>query len=322
MINFLAKNTAWLGQHMFFIVLSGLIAGFLIPLPDSPALRATVVGSFGYMTFVTALGTSLKEFLRVLKKPVIPLWILVLIHVVSPCIAWLAGLFFFSGDPYTQLGYLIAASTPIGVTSVIWTALTGGSVSVALVAVTLDTLLVPVMLPFFFKAVIGQTLQIDYLQMMVQLFAMITIPSIAGMLIHDHGRSDMLPKSLKVIGNFIAKLAFFAVIFINAALVGPDIAWDLSTLKIVLVTMFLVALGYAMGYLGSLVFKNRSREVALAMIYCVGLRNASFGVVLALTFFPHAVAIPVTMTILYQQPFAAIIPYFFGSTGNKDQGAT
>lgn len=322
MINSLAKITAWLGQHMFFIVLSGLIAGFLIPLPDSPALRAIVVGSFGYMTFVTALGTSLKEFLRVLKKPVIPLWILVLIHGVSPCIAWLTGLCFFSGDPYTQLGYLIAASTPIGVTSVIWTALTGGSVSVALVAVTLDTLLVPIMLPFFFKAVIGQTLQIDYLQMMVQLFAMITIPSIAGMLIHDHGRKDMLPQSLKVIGNFIAKLAFFVVIFINASLVGPDIAWDLSTLKIVLVTMFLVALGYAMGYLGSLIFKSRSREVALAMIYCVGLRNASFGVVLALTFFPHAVAIPVTMTILYQQPFAAIIPYFFGSAGNEDQGAT
>ncbi len=311
MINYLARVTAWLGQHMFFIVLSALLIGFLTPLPDSPALRAIVVGSFGYMTFVTALGTSLKEFLRVLKKPVIPLWILVLIHGVSPFIAWLTSLLLFSGDHYTQLGYLVGASTPIGVTSVIWTALTGGSVSVALVAVTLDTLIVPIMLPFFFKAVIGQTLQINYMQMMVQLLAMITVPSIVGMLIHDYGRKDILPESIKVIGNFISKVAFFVVIFINAALVGPDITWDLSTLKIVLATMFLVAAGYSTGYLGSFVCKNRSREIALAMIYCVGLRNASFGVVLALTFFPHAVAIPVTMTILYQQPFAAIIPYLF-----------
>ncbi|WP_371371528.1 bile acid:sodium symporter family protein [Sporomusa aerivorans] len=311
MITYLTRVTAWLGQHMFYIVLSALLLGFLIPIPDSPALRAIVLGSFGYMTFVTALGTSLKEFLRVLKKPVIPLWILVLIHIISPLIAWLTGILLFTGDHNIQLGYLVAAATPIGVTSVIWTAITGGNVSVALVAVTLDTLIVPVMLPFFFKMVIGQALQIDYMQMMLQLLIMITLPSLAGMIIHDYGRKDMLPDSLKAIGNFFSKVAFFVVIFINSALVGPDITWDLSTLKIVIVTMLLVAAGYFTGYLGSLFFKSRSKEIALAMIYCVGLRNASFGVVLALTFFPHAVAIPVTMTILYQQPFAAIIPYFF-----------
>lgn len=312
MINFLARITAWLGQHMFYIVLSGLLFGFLIPIPDSPAVRALAVGAFGYMTFVTALSTSLKEFIQVLKKPVIPLWILVLIHIATPLLAWLTALVFFSGSHYTQLGYLVGASTPIGVTSVIWTAIAGGSVTIALVAVTLDTLIVPVLLPFFFKAVVGQTLQLNYWEMMFQLLVMITIPSLIGMLIHDYGKKDILPPSVKVIGNFFAKVAFFIVIFINASIVGPDISWDLSTLKIVLVTMCLVASGYFMGYLGSRIFKDRSREIAVAMIYCVGLRNASFGVVLALTFFPHEVAIPVTMTILFQQPFAAIIPHFLG----------
>ena len=311
MITCLARITTWLGQHLFYIVLSGLLLGFLMPLSDSQALRTLAVGAFAYMTFVTALNTSLKDFLRVLKKPVIPLWILVLIHIVTPLNAYLTGLLLFSGDHYTQLGYLVATSTPIGVTSVIWTALAGGSVTIALVAVTLDTLIVPIMLPVFFKAVIGQTLQIDYLQMMVQLLSMITLPSITGMVIHDYGQKELLPPSLKVVGKFLARVAFFIVIFINTAIVGPDISWDLSTLKIVLVTMFLVAAGYFLGYLGSFVFKTRSKEIALAMIYCVGLRNASFGVVLALTFFPHAVAVPVIMTILYQQPFAAIIPYFF-----------
>lgn len=310
MIIYLAQLTAWLGQHMFYIVLSALFLGFLIPVPDSQALRTLAIGAFAYMTFITALGTSLKEFLRVLKKPVVPLWILVLIHLVTPFIAYLTGILLFSGDHYTQLGYLVGTSTPIGVTSVIWTAIAGGSVTVALVAVTLDTLIIPLILPFFFKVIIGQALQIDYLQMMLQLLFMITIPSVVGMLIHDYGKKDILPDFIKIIGNFLSKAAFFVVIFINAAIVGPDISWDFSTLKIVLVTMVVVAAGYFLGYLGSFVFKERSKEVTLAMIYCVGLRNASFGVVLALSFFPHEVAIPVTMTILYQQPFAAIIPYF------------
>ncbi|MDF2874162.1 MAG: bass: bile acid transporter [Sporomusa sp.] len=316
MVNCLEKVTAWLGQRMFLIVLSALLIGFISPISDSAALRAIVIGAFAYMTFVTALDTSFKEFLQVLKRPVIPIWILMLIHIVSPLIAWLTGLILFAGNQSVQLGYLLGASTPIGVTSVIWTALTQGNVSIALVAVTLDTLIVPVMLPFFFKVVIGQTLHIDYVQMMVQLLLMVTVPSILGMTLHDYSREILTPV-IKTAASFISKIAFFAVIFVNAAIVGPSISWDISTLKIVLITMFLVAAGYLIGFLGSYVFKDRSKETALAMIYCVGLRNISFGLVLALTFFPPPVAVPITMFILFQQPFAAMIPYLFQKINKK-----
>lgn len=310
MINCLAKLTAWLSQHMFLIVLSALLFGFFSPLADSASLRTVVIGAFAYMTFVTALDISFKEFLQVLKKPLIPIWILILIHIISPLIAWLTGLSLFADNPNVQLGYLIGASTPIGVTSVIWTALTQGSVSIALVSVTLDTLVVPVMLPFFFQIVIGQVLQIDYMQMMFQLLLMVTIPSLLGMALHDYS-STLLTPAVKIIAGFIAKLAFFAVIFVNAAIVGPSISWDLATLKIVFITMLLVAAGYLTGFLGSCLLRDRSKETALAMIYCVGLRNISFGLVLALTFFPPPVAVPITMFILYQQPLAAVIPYLF-----------
>ncbi|MGL5513050.1 MAG: bile acid:sodium symporter family protein, partial [Sporomusa sp.] len=215
-----------------------------------------------------------------------------------------------SGNHSTQIGYLVASSTPIGVTSVIWTALTQGNVSIALVAVTLDTLIVPVMLPFFFKIVIGQELQIDYMHMVLQLLLMITIPSILGMTLHDCSHRIVAPP-VKTVAAFFSKIAFFAVIFINAALIGADIAWDVSTLKIILTTMLLVAVGYFTGFLGSYAFENRSKETTLAMIYCVGLRNIGFGMVLALSFFPPAVAVPITMFMLFQQPFAAIIPYVF-----------
>lgn len=218
MLNLFAKWNEWLGHHMFYIVLSGLFIGFVIPLPDSPALRMIVVGSFAYMTFITALGTSFKEFLKVLKNPVIPAWIIILIHIVSPFIAWLVGWALFTTDQYTRLGYLVGASTPIGVTSVIWTALTNGAVSVSLVAVTLDTLIVPVMLPLFFKIIIGQSLQIDYVQMMLQMLWMVTIPSLLGMAIHDYSNGKVTDLT-KHAGGFISKIAFFLVIFINAAIV-------------------------------------------------------------------------------------------------------
>lgn len=310
MLTCLTKITAWLSQRMFLIVLSALLCGFLAPLSDSAILRTVVIGAFAYMTFVTALDISFKEFLQVLKKPLIPIWILILIHIISPLIAWLTGLSLFAGNHNVQLGYLIGASTPIGVTSVIWTAMTQGNVSIALVSVTLDTLVVPVMLPFFFQIVIGQVLQLDYMQMMFQLLLMVTVPSLLGMALHDYS-STLLTPAIKIVAGFISKIAFFTVIFINAAIVGPSISWDIATLKIVLITMLLVGAGYFTGFLGSYLLRDRSKATTLAMIYCVGLRNISFGLVLALTFFPPPVAVPITMFILYQQPFAAVIPYLF-----------
>ncbi len=58
-------------------------------------------------------------------------------------IAFLLGHFFFARDFYTQLGFLIGATVPVGVASIIWTSVTGGNTALALATVTLDTILTP-----------------------------------------------------------------------------------------------------------------------------------------------------------------------------------
>lgn len=298
---------AWINSHMFLVTLAALIAGFFIRVPDSPALRVTVVALFGYMTFVTSLTISVKNFVRILHQPWLPLWSLLLIHVGSPLIAWGVGAFFYADDPHTKLAYLIFASLPVGVTSVIWASITQGNVALSLVTVTLDTLVVPIFLPLYFKLVVGQAVELSYGKMMLELLVMITIPSLLGMGLHDwtQGRAAAFAKGS---GGLLSKAGFFIVIFINATLVAPEIVWNASMLKILLVTFLVVIAGYYLGYLGSLTVKGRPRDVQMTMLYNVGLRNLSFGLVLALTYFPPAVAIPMTMGILYQQPVAAIIP--------------
>jgi predicted Na+-dependent transporter len=309
-MEFFALWNEWLSKRMFLIVLSGLFLGFTLGMPEMPGLRTTVGVLFAYMTFITSLGTSFREFLKVLSRPYIPLWILLLIHVVTPLFAWLLGAIFYPEDHYTRLGYMVVAAVPIGVTSIIWTALNKGNVAVSLVAVTLDTLITPVLLPLFLKYIVGQSLQIDYTQMAMQLLWMITIPSVAGMLLYDFtdGKSNSFAKN---IGGFTSKVAFFFVIFINAAMVSPSITWALPVLKMLLVSMLLVAIGYLIGFLGSFIFPQRTQEIIYAMIYSVGLRNISFGVVLAITFFPAPVALPIILGMLFQQPIAAVIPHLF-----------
>lgn len=300
----------WLGKRMFLLVLSAMAMGFYLKAPDTPTLRAAVIAFFAYMTFITALSTSFRQFVKVLRRPAAPLWILVLVHGVTPLVAWLAGIIFYPTDLYIRMGYLVGASIPIGVTSLIWTSLVKGNSSVSLVAITLDTLITPVFLPLFFKAFIGQTVQIDYLKMVLELLAMITLPSLIGMILHDWSEGR-LAGFAKGIGGFTSKLAFFGVIFINALLVLSELTFDLSLVKALLVTLGVSASGYFIGYLGSFALRERSPEMIMTMIYNVGMRNISTGLVLALAYFPPAAAIPIITSMLYQQPLAAIIPHIY-----------
>jgi predicted Na+-dependent transporter len=310
-----------LGKNMLFIVLVGLLTGFLLRLPDSPMLRFAVVALFGYMTFVTSLTISLQRFLQVLKHPWVPLWALCLIHVISPLLAWVVGYVFYPEDFYTRLGYLICAAIPAGVTSIIWTSLTKGNVAVSLVTVTLDTLIVPILMPLYLRFIVGQNLQLDYAHMVVQLVCMITLPSLLGILLHDWTDGRVV-NFAKGIGGLSSKLGFFMVIVINASIVAPAIEWNVALMKTLFVTLFMVMFSYFLGYLGTLCLKDRSYAMTTTMIYNVGLRNLSFGLVLALSYFPPAAAIPVTLGMLFQQPIAALIPHIYKQPDTSPLGKT
>lgn len=309
-MDFFSQWNSWLGKRMFLLSVTALLLGFAVNIPDSPTLRILVMALFAYMTLITALETSLKKFVTVLSQPWVSLWVLFLAHLVTPLIAWTVGYLAFPEDVNIRLGYLICASIPVGVTSIIWTSLVGGNVAVSLVTVTLDTLFAPAFLPVFFMVAIGHAIHIDYVEMALQLLWMITIPSVTGMLLHDltQGKVTAFAKGF---GGFTAKIGFFLVIFFNATVVAPGIAWNLSVLKMALVTLFMVIVGYTIGYLGSFALKNRSAETTLAMIYNVGLRNISAGLVLALTHFPSQVVVPMALFILFQQPLASLVPYVF-----------
>lgn len=315
MLNFSNYND-WLSKRMFLLVLSALILGVFVRIPSGIDIKSLAIFLFAYMTFMTALSTSLKQFIQVIKKPLVPLWILSLVHLVTPIIALCIGNIFYADDPSMRLGYLISAAVPIGVTNIIWTSIARGNVPVALVAVTLDTFIVPFFIPAYFQFIAGQAVTIDYITMVKDLMFMVTIPSLLGMIICDitKGKSESFSKG---IGGFTSKIVFFLVIFINASAIVPQIIWDIAIAKTIFVTFLMVALGYTLGYLGSFLLKDRSREMALTMTYNVGMRNIVFGVVIAMTYFSPTTALPIILGMLFQQPIAAMITYFSNKKGGN-----
>ncbi|MFZ3131021.1 MAG: bile acid:sodium symporter, partial [Desulfosporosinus sp.] len=158
-------------------------------------------------------------------------------------------------DPTIRVGLLILASVPVGVTSIMWTSIVKGDVSLTLVVVTLDTLIVPVWLPTFFQLIVGKTIHIEFWHMMVQLLMMVTLPSLAGMIINDAARGKPTAYA-KSVGGLTAKIALFAVIMINTAEVGPAIHWNISLVRMLFVILLMAICGYSPGFLGSYIYRK------------------------------------------------------------------
>lgn len=298
------KLHAWLSRHIFHCVLLSLAGGYFFPLTATPGLRFSVMLLFGYMTFVTGLTTSFRDFVKIARKPGIPLYTLGVIHIATPLLAWVAGRIFFPDQPLVQLGYLLGAAIPVGVTSVIWTSLVGGNVAMALVTVTMDTLIAPILLPLFILLVAGVSVELDYAKMLTDLLIMITLPSIAGMLLCDAsgGKTRSFASGF---GGVLSRLAFFGVIFLNATFIAPSISWNALVIKLLGVTGLLVAAGYLLGYFaGKLI--HAEPDAVLAIIYTTGMRNIATGLVIAMNYFTPETALPLALFMLFQQPLAAL----------------
>lgn len=310
MNSFYTKANQWLSKNMFVYVATAIALGFMIPITNSPLTSAIATFLFAYMTFISALKTTYQDVIRILTRPLIPLWIIVLIHGVSPLIAWGVGQWLYPEDFFMRVGLLVGATIPIAVTSIIWTSIAQGDVTLALVTVTLDTLLVPILIPVFFKLVLGTSIALDYGNMIIRLFLMVVVPSVLGMVVNEmtKGRLDNFASSL---GGFTSKVAAFLVILINSSIVLPNIQWNAAVFKMMVIVLVLVSMNYLIGYLGSFIIKERSKETVAAVVYNVGMRNTGFGSVLAIAYFPPEVAIPIILTLLYQHPIAAIISYLF-----------
>jgi len=311
----------WLASHMFFVVLAAVGAGFALAIPKTPAVSALVAWLFAYMTFVSALDASLRDFFQVLRRPWIAVWVLLLIHVATPLIAWLAGHLAYPHDAYVRMGFLINASNPIAVTSLIWTSLTGGDVTLSLAAITLDTLISPFFLPVFFTAIAGHAVDINYLAMFWQLILMVTLPSLAGMLVHDLTQGKLAAFTASV-GGLSSKAAVFLIVFFNAAAIAPQLHWNLWLAKLLAVILLLVASGYLLGFAGSFLLRERRPETVIALIYNVGMRNIAFGAVLALAYFPTPVAVPAALGSLFQQPLAGLVAHWLPRLLPRGQDAS
>ncbi len=298
---------AFLEPRLFLVVFAGLLLGWYFP--QLYSAKKSVPYLFGYMTLCTALHIGKKEIASVVRYPRPIILLFLLSHVIMPLFSWgWSSLFFAAGSPFA-VGTVLIMTVPMAIVSIIWSSVSRGEPALALSSVVIDSLLSPMIMPASIWLLSGRDVKIDAVGMMSGLAWMIVLPTIVGVLLNDLSHGQLAPRMLPING-ILSKLCLGMVIAVNMAAARDVIFLHRGSFLLLFLILFVqTAFGFALGcYSGKIL--GYSPERIRTFTYCVGLRNISVGIVVALGYFPPLVAIPVVLSILIQQPIAALLHRF------------
>lgn len=259
---------------------------------------------FALMTFISSLGMKFSDIKVFVRYPKTILFMIAFLHILMPFWAFALSEVIFE-DHLLTLGFVLAVAVPTGVTSIIWVTISRGNVPLSLAIVLIDTLLAPFIMPALIYIVAGDTVIIDSFSLIVDLIWMIVLPSIVGVFINErtHGRFN------EKYGDWLApisKLCLFAVVMINSSAIAPYLRNINKELIIVICVVLLLTIS---GYLFAMIIGKwglRSNQLGTTILFIGGMRNIALGVVIATTYFPAKVAMPVVFGMLFQQIMASL----------------
>ncbi|MGO4111133.1 bile acid:sodium symporter family protein [Paenibacillus sp. YAF4_2] len=290
-------------RWMFLIIPGSLVLGFLFADQLQPMVDA-VPYLFAYVTLTMAIGCGIRQLGQAVRRPGVLLWTLILAHLISPLIAYgIGSLIFGAASPYV-VGLVLFTIIPLGVSTVLWVGMSGGSVPLMLAMVVLDSALSPFVVPFGIHLFFNTSVDIAIGPIMFDLFVIVVLPTICGVVLYELSKGR-IQERVKPVAAPISKLCFVAVVALNASAIAPYVdQLKRDMVKLVPLVIVLVGACYAIGYFGTA--RHSRKDVQVTVSYATGMRNISLGIVLALGYFSPLAAVPVVLSILVQQPLATV----------------
>lgn len=277
---------------------------------------------FAFMTFSGSLGSNFTDLKKVMQHPFSLILSLIILHLVMPFIALGIGHLAFSDNPYLITGLVLAFLIPTGITSLIWVSVYKGNVVLTLSIILIDTLLSPFIVPPILHMFVGASVQMNGMEIMQGLMWMVVLPSLLGMLINQLTKGQVSHSLAPALAPF-SKIGIGAVVAINSSAVASYFRNINGTLILIAVIVFLIAVsGYFVGWLMAKLLKE-STDIMISLTFNSGMRNISAGAVIAITYFPAQVALPVIVGMLFQQVIASftgsVLQRLYHSPAKHDQ---
>ncbi|AWE08494.1 hypothetical protein DCE79_14445 [Lysinibacillus sp. 2017] len=259
---------------------------------------------FAGMTFISSLKLKFRDIKVFKEYPKTILFIIAFLHILMPLWAYFLAQVIFN-DHLLSIGFLLSVAVPTGVTSVIWVTISKGNLPLCLAIILIDTLLAPILMPVTLHLVLGESIQLETSALIFDLIWMIVLPSILGMIMNEWTKGKLSEKAGMPLA-LVSKLCLFGIIMINSSAIAPYVKNLNVELASVIGLVLVVAVS---GYTFSLIISRtflKSRADQATFVFNAGMRNIAVGVVIATTYFPSKVAMPVVFGMLFQQVLASV----------------
>ncbi|MCA1055503.1 bile acid:sodium symporter family protein [Rossellomorea aquimaris] len=298
-----------LEKLMPFITPSAVLIGVLFASSLSH-LTFIVPWVFAFMTFSGSLSSNFHSVKKAVSFPVPLLTSLLILHILMPLWAFGMGSIVFPEDGLTVTGLLLAMVIPTGITSFVWVTIYKGNIGLALSIILVDTILSPFIVPASLSFIVGQKVEMDSWSIMNGLMWMVVIPSIIGMICNHVTKGTIKDTLGKRLSPF-SKIGIGVVVAINSSAVAPYLKeFSPKLFMIAFTVLFIAVSGFALAWLLGTMLKQ-SRDTKTSLLFTGGMRNISAGAVIAVHYFPAAVAVPVVIGMLFQQVLASFFGFLF-----------
>ncbi|MFJ7826715.1 bile acid:sodium symporter family protein [Psychrobacillus sp. NPDC096623] len=299
----LEKLNVFLQKYIAILTPLSLVLGVLLE-NIGQNLLFLVSWLFAFMTFVGSLSMKFKDVKIFVKHPVLILFTIVFLHLLMPLWVYFLSTIIFD-DHLLTVGFVLSVAVPTGVTSIIWINICKGNLPLGLSIILIDTLLSPFVMPLMLHIVSGEKIQLDVASLILNLILMIVLPTILGIIVNELSKGEIPKKFGKKLAPF-SKLCLFAVIMINSSVISPYLK-DFNThlISVLLLVLLIAVSGYAFALIiGRYILKDYPQMITF--VFTGGMRNIAIGVIVATTYFPSKVAMPVVFGMLFQQVLASI----------------
>ena len=299
----LEKLNTFLQKYIAILTPLSLVLGVLLE-NIGQHLLFLVSWLFAFMTFTGSLNMKFKDVKIFVKHPAIILFSIIFLHLLMPLWAYFLATVIFD-DHLLTIGFVLSVAVPIGVSSVIWINMCKGNLPLGLSIILIDTLLSPFIIPSLLYVVSGEKIELDVASLIFNLILMIVLPTILGILVNELSKGEIPKKYGKKLAPF-SKLCLFAVVMINSSTIAPYLNdFNVQLISVLLLVLVVAGSGYVFALLiGRYVLKDYS--VMTTLVFTGGMRNIAVGVIVATTYFPSKVAMPVVFGMLFQQVLASL----------------
>jgi len=242
---------------------------------------------------------------------------------VIPFIAYLAGRFFFTDNPYMALGLLLAALVPTSGMTISWTGFAKGNLAAAVKMTVIGLVLGSLATPFYVKFLLGTQVEMNLKSIFTQIILIVFLPMLAGYatqrtLVKRYGQSAFQERIAPRFPG-LSTVGVLGIVFIAMALKAQAVAAHPEQLAMILVPLLLL---YLFNYLlSTLVGKLLlPRGDSIALVYGTVMRNLSIALAVAINAFGAAgsdAALVIAMAYIIQVQSAAwyvrFTPRIFGA---------